>query len=724
MVRYHIIVETDSSVDKEKNSGRIEESFQTESSGFGVKYCSWSSAAKSVGDIFLPVENWERDSSLGGQKEKERRFSEVASKVSEGRISRPGEGRLRATSLSQQQLVTGESAGNANPASGISLGPGNFLSRRRRSTLSGEARPVDPAIHIARTRKDQSGPKPGSKEYYSIHTSRDYRFGRVEIQGFDNEMASASVTSTTVAEVAQVAQVAGSSSVNDDLVPVPEAKTTATLKSTFMGYGVVRLYREQDEGEEETADTDDATVVAILAVPGYMSTGDLLEYLGEDTRKRSSHIRLVTSNGVPNRYMVLIKFLDAKFATDFYLNYNGKVFNSMEAETCHVVYVKSVQFRSPPRRGDGDEIPYLIKDPFTGIGIGAETDDKTATESSATAVSSSLVSNSASTSSAIQHNKLSSLQELPTCPVCLERMDATITGLLTILCQHTFHCQCLQKWGDSSCPVCRHTNADSYGTYEQADSSSALPALSSKCYVCEAGSNLWACLICGHVGCGRYDKAHAYDHYVATGHCFSMDITTQRVWDYSSDGYVHRLIQNQSDGKLVELPSGSSSTADGKKDIENDLSLQYTYLLTSQLESQREYYESLLAEAEGALLQYRTLDDRIDRIKQENEAKFQTDHARLLEKVKTISESVTQANRQIEEEKAFSLGLVTKVDSLVETIKQKDQEINDLNDQIRDLMFFLDAKEKLANADEDVQQGTVSVAPAPSKKKPKRKPKK
>jgi BRCA1-associated protein len=41
--------------------------------------------------------------------------------------------------------------------------------------------------------------------------------------------------------------------------------------------------------------------------------------------------------------------------------------------------------------------------------------------------------------------------ELPTCPVCLERMDANITGLLTILCQHTFHCYCLSKWGDGRC---------------------------------------------------------------------------------------------------------------------------------------------------------------------------------------------------------------------------------------------------------------------------------
>ena len=47
--------------------------------------------------------------------------------------------------------------------------------------------------------------------------------------------------------------------------------------------------------------------------------------------------------------------------------------------------------------------------------------------------------------------------ELPTCPVCLERMDESIEGILTILCNHSFHDVCLAKWqGDSTCPVCRY----------------------------------------------------------------------------------------------------------------------------------------------------------------------------------------------------------------------------------------------------------------------------
>lgn len=43
----------------------------------------------------------------------------------------------------------------------------------------------------------------------------------------------------------------------------------------------------------------------------------------------------------------------------------------------------------------------------------------------------------------------STAYELPTCPVCLERMDSAVTGLVSVPCSHTFHCACLSKWGDS-----------------------------------------------------------------------------------------------------------------------------------------------------------------------------------------------------------------------------------------------------------------------------------
>mgnify|MGYP000450411036 FL=1 len=42
-------------------------------------------------------------------------------------------------------------------------------------------------------------------------------------------------------------------------------------------------------------------------------------------------------------------------------------------------------------------------------------------------------------------------------------------------------------------------------------------------------------------------------HWKESQHCYSLEVETQRVWDYVGDGYVHRLIQSKTDGKLVEL---------------------------------------------------------------------------------------------------------------------------------------------------------------------------
>ena len=71
---------------------------------------------------------------------------------------------------------------------------------------------------------------------------------------------------------------------------------------------------------------------------------------------------------------------------------------------------------------------------------------------------------------------------------------------------------------------------------------------------CGHKQDLWICLICGHVGCGRYRAGHAADHWRAGGHAYALELEAQRVWDYAADGYVHRLIQSKTDGKLVEVP--------------------------------------------------------------------------------------------------------------------------------------------------------------------------
>jgi BRCA1-associated protein len=52
-------------------------------------------------------------------------------------------------------------------------------------------------------------------------------------------------------------------------------------------------------------------------------------------------------------------------------------------------------------------------------------------------------------------------------------------------------------------------------------------------------------------------------------------------------------------------------------------------------------------------------------------------------------------------------------------MKSKDQAIVDLSDQVRDLMFFLESREKVSDNPE-MEGGSVEVAPAAKGKKTKR----
>jgi len=234
------------------------------------------------------------------------------------------------------------------------------------------------------------------------------------------------------------------------------------------------------------------------------------------------------------------------------------------------------------------------------------------------------------------------LTELPTCPVCLERLDSSASGVLTTICNHTFHCTCLSRWSDDSCPICRYCFADEEAQLQAEDADGAGAGggagaagghgagfegtsaggrtgatTTAACEECGVRENVWMCLVCGHLGCGRLTREHALAHYSRTQHTYAIELATQRVWDYAGDGFVHRLIQNKGDGKLVEMPDpnaayapgdGSRSrlapeveavnlearAATGKKD--QAVALEYALLLTGQLETQRQYFEGLLAQ--------------------------------------------------------------------------------------------------------------------------------
>lgn len=284
----------------------------------------------------------------------------------------------------------------------------------------------------------------------------------------------------------------------------------------------------------------------------------------------------------------------------------------------------------------------------------------------------------------------------------------------------------------------------------------------SVCASCSSTVNLWICLICGNVGCGRYGRAHAHAHYQATTHLYALELETQRVWDYAGDGYVHRLIQNKADGKLVELPSAASSTGVTPRDsglgpsqadalsaekIEA-IGIEYSYLLTSQLDSQRSYYEEQTVELKGQVDELRTSVERLSqefererkeykgeasRRQKEEEAKVAEvlrDKTKMEHRAEKAAGLARKFEKELREEKAVSEGLMKNIGKMRERIEQADKEkegfitkIQDLEDQLRDLMFFLETKTKIESSDGLVAElagGSVEVPPVPPQAKPKR----
>lgn len=365
-------------------------------------------------------------------------------------------------------------------------------------------------------------------------------------------------------------------------------------------------------------------------------------------------MRIVRNDEMEDRYIVLIRFDNQESADGFYKHFNGQRFSSLEPEACNVLFTIDVQ--------------------YTG---------------------------------SIEHAQASLVNstEQPTCPVCLERLDQETGGILTTICNHSFHCSCISKWTDSSCPVCRYCQ-------QQPEKSI--------CFVCQTSENLWMCVICGFVGCGRYKQGHAIMHWKETQHCYSLELETQRVWDYVGDNYVHRLIQSKTDGKLVELNVHCAHAVTGCASCEcsgdpgiNEAILnskveaivnEYNELLSTQLENQKLYFESLLQEAKEET--EREIAEAVDKAVSLKLQKLQAKLDKCIKEKKfldDINENLLK-NQEIWKAKIQELE-----DREKRALKLKDDKIRELEEQLKDLMLHLEAgqaMEQLSISDE-VKDGSV-----------------
>lgn len=431
-------------------------------------------------------------------------------------------------------------------------------------------------------------------------------------------------------------------------------------------HGIMHLYKT-NKMTSLTEDVRRSAMVCILTVPATMTSHDLMKLMAP-FNEVMEHMKIIRDS-TPNQYMVLIKFSTQADADSFYTACNGRQFNSIEDAVCQLVYVERAEVI---KSEEGASLPVM------------------------------------------------ELTELPKCTVCLERMDESVNGILTTLCNHSFHSQCLQRWEDASCPVCRYCQTPE-------------PVEENKCFECGVQENLWICLICGHIGCGRYVSRHAYKHFEETQHTYAMQLTNHRVWDYAGDNYVHRLVASKTDGKMVQYECEGDTCHAEKIDA---LQLEYSYLLTSQLESQRIYWENKIVHLEKETAEeinnmkakFKETLERCDNLERRL-GEISKDKQSVDKKCTQLSSRVVKLSQELKEEQEMNRCLRANQLQLQsqlaeeerkgkESGERKDVAIGELQEQLRDVMFYLETQQQIEHlppeARSEIQEGQINIGAGPA----------
>jgi BRCA1-associated protein len=155
------------------------------------------------------------------------------------------------------------------------------------------------------------------------------------------------------------------------------------------------------------------------------------------------------------------------------------------------------------------------------------------------------------------------------------------------------------------------------------------------------------------------------------------------------------------------------------------ITLEYSYLLSSQLEAMRQHYES---QESSSLARLEDLESLEVRARAAEKAKEEAERAR--EKAERKAEKAIELTRALQAnlsaEKAMAEGLTVRIGKLREELErkererqEKEKEVNALEETVRDLMFSLEAGAMIkANGGVDAgEEGDLVVVPGKEKKK-------
>lgn len=297
---------------------------------------------------------------------------------------------------------------------------------------------------------------------------------------------------------------------------------------------------------------------------------------------------------------------------------------------------------------------------------------------------------------------------------------------------------------------------------------SAVPSPSLECAhdACRSTVDLWMCLICGHTGCGRYRGSHAAKHFEETGHGFALEVADGRgartgrqgsesVWDYRRDAYVHRLGAEDSvergDVERFEDPGVTDESSELEKAVGvrlggdgevksatrsvdaalvqaklDSLATELTQLMVSQMEMQRAHYEKIVESHHRAT--ERALEDTNAAAAVAVAASAAADAA--AQKAEQATRVVQRKNRELSEKLERSRREQSFLRELNETLlsdtrgwrdrvkvaeTERDAlkaEVSELQDQVKDLMMFIEARDVIEKGGlAEAQGGTASIGP-------------
>lgn len=195
--------------------------------------------------------------------------------------------------------------------------------------------------------------------------------------------------------------------------------------------------------------------------------------------------------------------------------------------------------------------------------------------------------------------------------------------------------------------------------------------------------------------------------------------------DDEEEDHLDKHDAEKSDGKL-----GSS------QDKLEAISLEYQYLLLSQLESQRAYYEEQVRRLQTDLDEVRssaqvTASAKSTRLISDLEnAKAHLEHELTLSsdryeklnmKCTRATNLATQLHRDVEAERSVSRGLMARVDTLMSSQEERQREMEEMRkelkstqEQVGDLMFALSVRDKMeaeGGVGQELKGGDVVLGP-------------